>query len=276
MIKCDICLKEYKNNRGIAIHKARQHDIHPAKRYIKNETPTNYCVQCGTLTSNKKYCSRSCYFTSQFPQNQEMATRIVELWERDDITYAAIGEQFGISRERVRQILQREIPGKIAERRLQRKLQKFSEREERRRGTRKECAMCATPFWGKKNNRYCPECSRDANPLLYHMIPKRHETHRLYMAILYLRDPPKAEISIIKNTLQAAQKTYWFWRQHGYLPSPNRTHYGYSVPVKKLRERMGEQRWAANLRKFEDYYADTSRRIVIKDPGPLPGLDIEA
>jgi hypothetical protein len=92
---------------------------------------------------------------------------------------------------------------------------------------------------------------------------------------MLLRDPTRTKNTTLNHTLARAQRMYRHWQEHGYLPPPNREHYVYSEVARRFIERAGVERWHEILADFERHYSDTTRRVIIADPGPLPGLDVD-
>lgn len=100
------------NNEGRIIVK---HTEETKKRISKTLTNTDNknvrsCIQCGSFTSNKKYCSQMCYYNAkanydcELVDNQETYDKIRELYIQGN-SLRSIGRTYGIDHKRVHKIV---------------------------------------------------------------------------------------------------------------------------------------------------------------------------
>lgn len=137
------------------------------------------------------------------------AAKIAEAFFRDSVSMAEIGRRYGLTRERIRQIVEQADPSGVRRKeRLERIAQEEAEalflKQEaellRRAESATPCSVCGSWILRKVSlaenemPRSCsPECAQMWNHggLRYRIDPEEHAKHRISQARMYLRSPEK-------------------------------------------------------------------------------------
>ncbi len=116
-------------------------------------------------------------------------------WLHSADTYAVVGERYGITRERVRQVINKVLPKDVIE---ERKKEPGRIRQEIKMLSRPivECVICEKQVYQRGRGRYrhqtcCPEHSVWWRSIRWH-TPEYREIHRTFVAEWAIRNPDKA------------------------------------------------------------------------------------
>ena len=111
-----------------------------------------FCATCGKeIRAWHFYCSRKCMPSQQKRPADDRDRELLAMTQTGNFTLKHLGEHFGITRERVRQLLKR----------LGEKTQYVRKPQPRQQKT-KLCAMCGTAFPVKNKRKYCSTACRNA------------------------------------------------------------------------------------------------------------------
>lgn len=195
----------------------------------------------------------------------ETTKAIIEWAKTSSEPLSAAAKRYGLSRQRVEQILndvpevQEQWRANRREARFKKRMEKETEREQK---LRHDCELCGMRFRGSRvNQRFCRDCAPYHDLYDYLTNPKRYERQRL----LVVQNKVKKGAENPQNaqdvwSYSSALRHYWYWREHGHLPTPNRRYF-YSESSKFVRDKMGPKRWAEVRQRFDEYYADETRRV---------------
>lgn len=134
-------------------------------------------------------------------RNIELVKRIVE---DNDTTLASIGREYSLSRERVRQLVNRIDPEGYEDRKRrieEIREQKRAEREARRQFVPFECSCCGTLVTNTRRKNYCGDDCRVlmSQTLRYHIDPEYKERHRGYVSRWVLDNQDKVAPTMVNH-----------------------------------------------------------------------------
>lgn len=185
---------------------------------------------------------------------------IIDTYNNEPVYLSDIARKVGLTRERVRQVIEqihRQSPGLILEGddlRLRIKIQKQFAAE---RAKMMVCEICLRSFERNGAQKFCLECRPHVSTWLRVSNPMRHEKHRLAVIRNHMSE---ADPERPWQTL-SARKLFFYWKQFGHLPPPNRDLFVWGESGIYIKNIIGEERWANLQKKMNEYYFDETRRI---------------
>ena len=126
------------------------------------------CINCETLTTNQYYCKMAC--RSEYMRKIHIASQrdreIIEALDSGEVTLQQVGDRYGITRERVRQIYKRETGASAKDNRLSLLRKKRAEEHvQKLKESEYDCSACGDhviPTTLKRNQpgdrRLCEKC----------------------------------------------------------------------------------------------------------------------
>lgn len=174
-----------------------------------------------------------------------------------DRTLDDVGRIHGVTRERVRQVIEESYPGRIAEETQRRRAANKEQRKRERAELmveHPECLVCLKPFRGHKfrsvcDDRRCYVLSKHARWLV---DPKAHERQRLAISKYAVAHPDKNQGGQLQ--VESAQRLLDYYAEHGFMPPPNRMYEANGKFAAMLTELGGEDLIREHWRRRAAYY----------------------